>query len=295
LPGQRWLLCRPKDGLNDTLCQIARACRYGERFGRTVVIDTGYPGTPTFGDRFSRYFESRDPRLLLEPAPLWPIADSLDAYPTVIEGRITRYGYRIDPFSTRFVESDSGEVLTFDYARDYPHTLLVDHSFYGGDDGPDALARLRLAPELFVVLRERLAQLGPRFCAVHIRDTDLQTHYRDSSGLDRISPRLPIFVATDNAVVVDFFRERFGEGRVHSFALFPDPPGGTLHGIINRSHIFERNRDAILDLIMLGLAAELHVFHLAPNAIGKTYSGFSRLAAALNGNRAVLAGLLSRD
>lgn len=61
----RLLLCRPLGGLNDILCQIESCCRYAERFGRTVVVETDFHCTKSFRDDFSRYFVSLQDRLVL--------------------------------------------------------------------------------------------------------------------------------------------------------------------------------------------------------------------------------------
>jgi len=68
----RYVLCRPLGGLNDILCQIERCCRYAVRFDRIVVVETDFPRTIYFADAFDRYFESRDPALILSAEGIVP-------------------------------------------------------------------------------------------------------------------------------------------------------------------------------------------------------------------------------
>ena len=62
---QRLLLCRPQGGLNDMLCQVEACCRYGERSGRSVIVDTNYAGSTYFRDDLRNYFRSRHGKLIL--------------------------------------------------------------------------------------------------------------------------------------------------------------------------------------------------------------------------------------
>ena len=116
---ERLLLCRPLGGLNDILCQVERACRYAERFDRTVIIDTRHQSTTYFRDSFSRYFISREDRLVLDAAAVFDRLDSLDVFPSFLAGRVTRPMVRFDRALQCFVDTDSNLVPSFDFERDY--------------------------------------------------------------------------------------------------------------------------------------------------------------------------------
>ena len=106
--GRRLLICRPLGGLNDLLCQIERACRYGERFGREVVVDTNHPSTTYFHDDFSSYFESLQPGLVLEFAGLAPGCDAGDVVPAFLAHRPSGYSIRFDRALSNFVRQSRG-------------------------------------------------------------------------------------------------------------------------------------------------------------------------------------------
>ncbi len=291
---ERLLLCRPLGGLNDMLCQIERACLYAERFDRTVIVDTGYSKT-YFRDRFSGYFASRQARLILEADAVSGRLDQLAVFPNFLAGRVSRYATRFDRDLAQFVEEESGLIPSFDFGRDYAEPLIVHHASGGGTNGIGALARLRLRAPLVEVLLQRLGEVGPRYLGVHVRNTDYKAKYRVDTLVAKIAPDDPIFLATDNRDTVAQFRSLFGAERIHTFASLPATAGVRIHNIDDPTQAHERNRDAILDLVMLALASQLYLFELEPNPYGARYSGFSVLAAHLHDAKPVLKSLISDD
>jgi hypothetical protein len=292
---ERLLLCRPLGGLNDMLCQIDLACRYAERFDRTVIVDTKYQSKTYFRDSFSNYFVSRRDRLVLNADEVFGRLDELDVFPQFLAGRVSSYGVRFDGKSHRFVEGDTGLAPTFDSSRDYDQPLLVHHSSGGGTNGIGALGGLRLQDALVEVLVQRLGQVGRGYSGVHVRNTDYKAKYEKTMVSGKIDLAHPIFLATDNRDTLAWFRSIFGPERIHAFARLPDVAGERLHHIDDPTQAFERNRDSILDLVMLALASRLYLFELQPNAYGAKYSGFSVLAANLHNAKPVLRTLISDD
>jgi len=291
---ERLLLCRPLGGLNDMLCQIERACLYAERFDRTVIVDTTYSKT-YFRDRFSGYFASRQARLVLDADAVLGRLDQLEVFPPVLAGRVTGYATRFDRDLGQFVEDETGLVPSFDFGRDYAEPLIVHHASGGGTNGIGALARLRLRAPLVEVLLQRLGEVGPRYLGVHVRNTDYKARYRGDTLVAKIAPDDPIFLATDNRDTVAQFRSLFDPERIHAFASLPATAGVRIHNIDDPAQAYERNRDAILDLVMLAMASQLYLFELEPNPYGARYSGFSVLAADLHDAKPVLGSLISDD
>jgi hypothetical protein len=290
----RLLLCRPQGGLNDTLCQIEKACRYAERFDRTVVVETDSYRTVTFGDRFSNYFISRQSRLVLDAAELRARFDELDVLPAQIRGRVTTYTPVYSASANNLADETTGQTLSFDFRRDHAQPLLVHHAWGGGDISLKALGRMRLHPDLGDLLARRLASIGPRFVGVHIRHTDYRTSYR--AQLPSLARKLkgPIFIATDNRAVLADCRDVFGAERVHSFARLPEEAGQPAHALTPDRVDYESNADAILDLLMLAHARRIVRFKLDANKIRSIYSGYSRLAINLKRSPRILNGLLGR-
>jgi len=295
LTGARLLLCRPRGGLNDMLCQIEKCCLYAERFGRTVVVDTRYQSFFSFRDSFSNYFVSRRDDLVLDADAVLDRLDRLDVVPACLAGRVTTCRSRFDYDIWKMVDEETGTLLSFDFERDYDASLLVHEAVGGGEISLGALARLRLADGLVEILLERLARIATPYCGVHVRDTDYRAKYERGLAAGKLDTKLPIFLATDNRDVVTRFVAVLGRERVHSFAELPAVAGTPAHNLNDPSLAYPRNRDSILDLVMLALSSHLYLFELEPNTWGVPVSGFSVLAANLHNARPVLKSLISDD
>lgn len=290
----RLLLCRPSAGLFDLLCQIDKACRYAEQTDRLIVVDTNFHSTKFFKDDFSKYFVSRQPHLRLDPSQFATALNELAVFPKVIFGNINAYSTEFDFSVKNFVEKESREILSFDFSQNYSEPLLVHHA--GGRDGIAlaTLGRIRLRDEITDILLDRLRSIGSPYTAIHIRDTDYRTDYQQAIERLKSTIRGPIFLATDNRNSLDFLRSIFGEDRVFSFANLPLEAGKPPHIFDEGQPVYEVNRDAIVDLLMLGLSREFHFFPLSKNQFGARYSGYSIIANQLRQFPSFLSNLIAR-
>jgi hypothetical protein len=295
----RVVLCRPQGGLNDVLCQIERVCRYAERFNRTAVIDTNHRSTSSIKDHFSRYFVSRQKGVILDSTEMESRLRSGSVVPNFLAGDCHRYDAHFDHEVAHFVESTTRQPITFDFTKDYAEPLLVHHDS-GRENGASlaALSRLRLRADLSDELIKRLKTIGTHYAAIHIRNTDYTTNYQPLLDQIKNHPALlnceNLFVATDDIACLQFCRSLFSGIKISSFSKLPQASGLPIHQLSDRDDIYERNKDAILDLVMLALSSKLFFFAINPNRWGAMYSGFSVLALDLQSSRKVLNGLISR-
>ena len=297
----RFVLCRPQGGLNDILCQIEIVCRYAEKFDRTVVVDTNYHSTRFIRDRFSRYFATIDSRLILD---LLHVQSKLAHIHAVIPQNLANDWTGYDAYFDRelgyFVEKKSRLPITFDFAKDYTEPLLIHHAS-GRLPGASlsALSRMRLQQELADVLTQRLNRIGSDYAGIHIRNTDYQTNYPTLISQLRSHPGISscrnLFVATDDFRCLEFCRSAFPNINIFSFSNLPNEPGRPIHRLLAEDDPYERNKDAILDLLMLALADEYFFLEVKENRWGNRYSGFSVLALDLRNSRPALDRLLSRS
>jgi hypothetical protein len=294
MTSERTVLCRPQGGLNDMLNQIERCCRYAETYDRTVVVETDYRHARSFRDPIWKYFVSRQERLVFKTGDLGAYCDLEDVAPAVAAGKLTDYQTRYDKKAFRVVEEDSGEALSFDFARDHAEKTLLHHDSGGGDQAIGMFSRMRLHDNLTDLLLTRVRAIGGRYLGIHIRNTDYKTPYE--ARIDALAKGLKarLFVATDNRNCLAYCREAFGANRVYSFAKLPAVAGQPLHSADSVVDVDEANRDAILDLLMLALGADCYAFELSKNDYGVRYSGFSRLALALQSSRPVLSQFIAR-
>lgn len=289
---ERYLLCRPQGGLNDILCQIERCCRYAEQSGRAVIVETDLARSRYFRESFSRHFQSTQPRLHLDAAGFRSSFDSWDVFPAALAGRVNGYSTARDWQRRLDLDEQSRAPLTFDFTRPYPHKLLVHHQSGGGRLSLFALLRMQVTGQIVAELGERLRAIGGPYAAVHVRHSDLRSDYAGLLEKLRSRRAARLFLATDNAAVLDEFRSGLGEATVFSFSSLPGERGQALHRMVGSApEQSRRNREAVLDLLTLAFSAQLHLVPVVDYAASK-YSGYSMLASQLWHSKVVLKYLL---
>ncbi len=292
-----YVLCRPQGGINDMLCQIEHCCRYAEKFGRSVIVDTHYPKAIHFRDKFSNYFVSRQRRLILDTTEIDLHEANVSVYPHCVRGNLFDYDFHFSWDVRRYVESNSLTPLTFDPDKDYEEKYLLHHTGGGGQLSVNALQRLRLHDSVVDKLVERLKSINQQYVAIHIRNTDYETDYRDAlhemSGLSGV----PVLVCTDNQETLNDAFEIIGRDRVISFSNLDAGDDKRLHFFSDDAIARERNIDALVDLLLLAFSSYLVILQLKKNVEAPFggYSGFSVLANLLHNDRTTLLAMLNRE
>jgi hypothetical protein len=208
------VLCRPVDGLNDSLCQIERAYRYARRFNRLCVVETNYKSSLNFMDGLHRYFVSRADRLVLDSTKYSQSFDQMTVAPSFIQGRVNSYDVISDE---SYVEKLSRQPILFDESGDYEEELLVHHHLGHGDNSIFTLMKLRLQDFLCARLVERLRTINGPYVAIHIRNTDYKTDFFPELRALPLPDTTKIFVAADNGETVKQVREYLRRHEVFAF------------------------------------------------------------------------------
>jgi hypothetical protein len=295
----RLVLCRPEGGLNDVLCQIEKVCKYAEQFDRSVIIDTNHHSTGSIRDHFSRYFVSRQKRVFLDLTAIEFKLKNVSVVPSFIASDLLQYDAHFDRELGYFVEKNTRQPITFDFTKNYAEPLLVHHAS-GRLRGASvaALSRLRLHDNLADELTKRLKSIGSNYVSVHIRNTDYKTNYQVVLNQLRNHPALRdcenLFVATDDIACLEACKNKFPDINIISFSKLPEKSGRPIHRLTELDDVYQRNKDAILDLLMLALSHKFIFFELQENRWSAKYSGFSILALDLRNSRAILSELISR-
>jgi hypothetical protein len=309
----RYLLCRPRGGLNDTLCRIALCLTYAQRFQRTLVIDCQQ--SSLFG-HFSDYFRFREPTDAVIPsldAELSQQLAALPCRPAVLQGKVRFYLSRTTP-GMGHVHVDSGVPTRFSstypmpFVDDFPEDLLIYDDSGGGTASFGLLPQLVLAPSVLAEAEETLQRLPRHYCAVHVRNTDYRSNYR--LLFHRIRKRVagrPVLVCSDDPAVMAYAEEVFPDGvlrtprRVRSADAL-----NTLHGgVLTEPGARPRAAtEALVDLVCLANADVLYAGHLmsraSENSLSPVFhpvrhlSGFSLLAQHLCRHKPVLDAMLDR-
>lgn len=274
------------------LSQIERCCRYAEMTDRSVIVDTKF-GLESYGDDFDRYFISRQSRLVLSASELRADLDRAEVFPTGLKGRIWSYDWYRDETSKLHVDRQTGEPLTFDFAQDYPHDLLVHQQPRRRPYAVSIFMRLRLQPQLTRELLARFAKIGGPYLGVHIRHTDYQSDYQPVIEQVAAAKLKKLFVATDNQQILDLFRTSLPGKEIHSFARELSVDGNPIHlRSADDGNVFERNSDAILDLLLLALSVRIVSADITNSPYGFKKSGFTVLASELASQKRYLSELL---
>ena len=175
----KYLLCRPRGGLNDVLCQIEKCWRYAEKHRRILVIDTRDSGLM---GSFFEYFSVKESSV--------PVRDffSLNeirainqekCLPKFCSGRLDILdAYFLDP-EKNYVDRASNESITFDFEVDHAETLLVHEQSGGGTLSFACLNRLYVAEPVRQQVLLAMKKLPKIYSAIHIRNTDYQSNYKN--------------------------------------------------------------------------------------------------------------------
>jgi hypothetical protein len=274
------------------LSQIERCCRHAEMTDRSVIVDTKF-GSDSYGDEFDRYFISRQTRLILSASELRSVLDHAEVYPACLKGRVSSYVSYLDVARQRHVESQTGELLTFDFAQDYPQELLVHQQSSRRPYAVSVFMRLRLQPHLTRELLARFGKIGGPYLGVHIRHTDYQSDYHPIIERLAAAKMAKVFLATDNQQVLDQFRASLPGKEIHSFAKDLSVDGNPIHlRSVDEGDVFRRNSDAILDLLLLGLSSHIVSADITNSPYGFKKSGFTVLAMELASQKRYLSELL---
>ena len=317
---KRFLLCRPRGGLNDTLCQIEWCWRYAQKFGRHLIIDT--TNSSLFG-HFDDFFEITDNSIQVSSRLTTTLIQELNRMtckPEILSGVLHEYKTKFVAGSG-FVEINTkqpsrfGSHRTTDFETDFCEQLLVYEDSGGGDVSQDLLKKIQLTKHVCEKIANANSFLQSPYYAVHVRNTDYQTDYqRFFKKIQKTIADNSVLICSDDPAVIEYGKTLFS-GQVHFFnrRLDSQDPTGALHkaysfsdkqtqqqvvidsfidliGLANAKHLFISSVDKVLK----GIILRDHGQVVYKNCFG-TLSGFSQLAAFLCLNKKILRSLLNNS
>lgn len=294
--GEKFVLCRPRGGLNDTLCQIEQCWKYAEAFSRTLLVDSTRSGL--LGD-FSDFFQPRDGGAQVHfrlTIPQLHFLDTLPCHPHQLRGKLKTYQPAYSKAAGNYLDKRTSTRLGFDFGRDYEEAVLVHEQCGGGTDSFALLGRITLADSLRPTVLDRIRQLGQDYVAVHVRNTDYKTAYEDlfKDVYPKVSNK-SLLVCSDDAGVITHAKSFFDTSKILTSSHATHSGNRSLH-FKYKKHGSNRQRraatiDSLVDLIALGRASELYF----ANVTAGFPSGFSTLAEYLCGNKQVVDALLAGE
>jgi hypothetical protein len=276
----KYLLCRPRGGLNDVLCQIHYCIEYASKFKRHLIIDTTRSGIL---DHFDNYFE---PVVPFENMSLSLREDfdleskTTSCVPASLFKREMSYVVEYDDKHKMFIDTLTREKSTFLFTSDYEEDLLI-HEQCGGwtyNLPPlPALRYLRFKPIVREEVKGRLLSLPKNYLAIHVRHSDVTTDYKlFFNAIKDIVRDKNLLICTDGFEVLMYARAFFKNTNIISISDIPDTKGASLHDnplVTN----WDTSMGAFADLIALAMASKI-IF--PSEQVGYT-SGFGRLGASM--------------
>ena len=206
---------------------------------------------------------------------------------------MSSYDSHFDDAKKVYVEQETRQLLTFDFAQNYPHDLLVHQQHRRRPIAVSVFMRLRLQPLLTRELLSRFSKIGGPYLGVHIRHTDYRSDYHPVIGRIAAAKVAKVFLATDNQGVLDEFRSSLPGKQIFSFSEDLSVDGKPIH---HRSpakgNVFRRNCDAVLDLLLLALSVGVVSADITNSPYGIKKSGFTVLATELANQKRYLSELL---
>jgi hypothetical protein len=191
-----------------------------------------------------------------------------------------------------FVGSPNGCKSSHPFSSARDQELVVHNLFGGGSESLAALTLFAFTPPLRVAVLEALDVCGDDFDAIHVRNTDIQSDYKELfiNARKRLSGRRVLVCSDDSAVIVAA-KELLPESSVFTVTTTEATNGSPLHKL-GRARSPEQRRllnfNMIVDLICLSRSRKL----LIATPKSGSLSGYSALAKALHGRVDVVDQLL---
>lgn len=300
----RYLLCRPRGGLSDSLSLIERCRLYCESTGRTLVVDGV---RSNFARDFSKVFEVIDDsavRLAPDRGQL-RMFDSMTCRPAEVSGRLRTYEVNVytkdgmNPLEWRMpLDSRSGVVLqvplSVEPVQQFSEDVLLVEAHAGGDLGVDFLGRCRVVPRVARRIRARLASIAERgYVGIHVRNSDLRSNWREflRDQETALAGRM-VVVCSDDAEVLRSAATMLGRSRVVTPSRVPTTGGVPYQASFVRRRLHRKLAiDTLTDLLALAGADEV----LCPPVVNRNdpSSSFTRLARAVGQTPGLCEQLLS--
>ena len=170
--------------------------------------------------------------------------------------------------------------------------VIVHHKSGGGRESLQTLKLFSFAPTLKREVGKALNFCGTDFDAIHIRNTDMKTHYVEflSNSRKRLAGRR-VLVCSDDAEVINAAREQLFESDVFTVTKTEATNGSPLHKLGSDRTPEQRrllNFNMLIDLICLSQGREL----LLARSTNGQLSGFSALAQSLHGRSDIVQQLI---
>jgi len=292
---KRYLLSRPRGGLNDVLVQLEKSRRYASQYERTLIMDTSRSGLRCdfndlfiVGDDFGCEVVNFSDQISAE------LDKSVSIKPANLINRTSHYQTEWDKNDVQYRDPKTGTFINFDHRCDHPEQILVYEQAGGGLEGLSFLRHVAFSPDIANIIANRLLPLGTDYDAIHVRHTDYQTDYeqlfRQSKNLFK---NRQLLLCSDNKQVKDSALSYFDTTtKLLSVSEIPDIDGEALH-FSDQVDAKQTNIDLLCDLIAMSRARRFLFTKLYHTETKRPrFSGFAVLAESLRREPETIRSLL---
>jgi len=294
-PATKYLLSRPRGGLNDVLVQLEKSRRYAARFQRVLILDLTRSGMRM---GFDALFTARDYfgcDLIVWTPAMGPVLDQCPSvFPAPLTGRVSAYTANWHTDGKQYCDAETAHPVNFDHHIDYSEQLLIYEQAGGGSVSLCALRHLCFSTEVANQVARRLIPIGTGYDAVHVRHTDYETDYEmlfEKSAA--MFHRRRLLVCSDSKKVKDYAESCFGPTtELISVSSFPDLNGEPLF-MSDKIAPHDAAVDLLSDLIAMARSDVFLFAGLQSNRYTVKYSGFSILAEVLRQEPATIRSLFA--
>jgi hypothetical protein len=220
------VLCLPRGGFNDTLCQIEKCLTFAEETSRTLVIDSRESGLMGVFDEFLAFKKAAASVPIL--TSLTPeLADGLghlSVFPSFLNTEITLAAFLDLPFSEKraYARERGYPSLKPSLVSDYPEDVVYYEGAGGGQASFRLLEKLCVSDRVVADLSDFSNSLPNHYQATHLRATDYRTDVEGFfSRLRKSIDGSPLYVATDNQEVFDRAKEEFQDVVFNEYLTTP--------------------------------------------------------------------------
>jgi hypothetical protein len=290
----RYVLCRPNGGLNDTLVQIFLCLQYAKTNRRTLIIDTARSGIYLPFHHFFEFIRPDSSVVLELNDQLLAHLESLECHPPELRGRIGSFNteYSGEIGSSRDTVSGISTRLDFGLATNEP--LVVHENCGGGRKSIQMLGFLCLRESVAGEINRRLMLLPESYVSIHVRNTDMHCDYE--LFFASIAPEIAgknVLLCSDDDKVFASASKFFGADKTINLRRVGGFDGKPLHSLgsgVDDGTKFSIVIDALTDLMAMAFSK---CVYLTTSTDGHQ-SGFGRLGENLHSHQSLALQLMRR-
>lgn len=273
-----YFICQPIHGFIDICCEIAKCLKHCETFHRKIIIDTT---KSSLEDDIYNYFEINHPLILTKKN-----------YSLFYEKYINYDMMEPKNLTKEDLIHGKEYELNLDEKKSYK-TKFIYRSFGAHNSFFIELMKVsKLNAQIKEKFLECYTKLPKSYIAIHVRHTDYQSNVDEFiQKLLESNPTLdanyPIFLATDNKIVLDIFRKTFTN--IYSFVTTLPEKNDEMIGIHNlkKTNKFQFNMEIIIDFLLLIFGKEYYFSCLQ--------SGFSQEVKNCRKNKKIICQFIGFD